>query len=171
MVFTEGCFYKSRCFYWCFNINAYFCNQFKLKHNMARDTFHDNVKEALVKEGWTITNDPLSFKVGNVSVQIDLGAERIVAAERGADKIAVEIKTFSKLSFITALYEAVGKYVVYRNMLAMREPNRILYLAVPENIYNRFFEEPVIQRTMQEEKFKIVLYNQATDIITQWITN
>jgi XisH protein len=53
----------------------------------------------------------------------------------------------------------------------MREPERLLYLAIPENIYNRFFEEPVIQKTMQEEKFKLVLYNQATQIITQWITN
>ena len=138
---------------------------------MARDVFHDNVKEALIKEGWAITNDPLSFKVGNVSVQIDLGAERIIAAERGTDKIAVEIKTFGNLSFITALYEAVGKYIIYRNVLSMREPDRVLYLAIPENIYSRFFEEPVIQKTMKEEKFKLVLYNQATEIITQWITN
>lgn len=64
---------------------------------MARDIFHNNVKEALIKEGWAITNDPLSFKVGNVSVQIDLGAERLIAAERGTDKIAVEIKTFGNL--------------------------------------------------------------------------
>jgi hypothetical protein len=138
---------------------------------MARDIFHENVKEALIKEGWTITNDPLSFKVGNVAVQIDLGAERLIAAERGTDKIAIEIKTFGSLSFITALYEAVGKYIIYRNVLSMREPDRLLYLAVPENIYTRFFEEPVIQKTMQEEKFKLVVYNQATQIITQWITN
>ena len=138
---------------------------------MARDIFHENVKKALTKEGWIITNDPLSFKVGNVSVQIDLGAERLIAAERGADKIAIEIKTFGSLSFITALYEAVGKYIIYRNILALRQPERILYLAIPENIYTRFFEEQVIQKTMQEEKFKLVIYNQATQIITQWITN
>ena len=56
---------------------------------MARDVFHENVKEALIKEGWTITNDPLSFKIGNMQVQIDLGAERLIAAERGTDKIAI----------------------------------------------------------------------------------
>jgi hypothetical protein len=138
---------------------------------MARYIFHENVKKALTKEGWIITNDPLSFKVGNVSVQIDLGAERLIAAERGADKIAIEIKTFGSLSFITALYEAVGKYIIYRNILALRQPERILYLAIPENIYTRFFEEQVIQKTMQEEKFKLVIYNQVTQIITQWITN
>jgi glucose-6-phosphate 1-dehydrogenase len=138
---------------------------------MARDLFHENVKKALIKEGWLITNDPLSFKIGKMQVQIDLGAERLIAAERGTDKIAIEIKTFGSLSFITSLYEAVGKYIIYRNVLAMREPDRILYLAVPENIYNRFFEELVIQKTMKEEKFKLVIYNQVTQIITQWVTN
>jgi glucose-6-phosphate 1-dehydrogenase len=138
---------------------------------MARDLFHENVKKALIKEGWLITNDPLSFKIGKMQVQIDLGAERLIAAERGTDKIAIEIKTFGSLSFITSLYEAVGKYIIYRNVLAMREPDRILYLAVPENIYNRFFEELVIQKTMKEEKFKLVIYNQLTQIITQWVTN
>ena len=138
---------------------------------MARDLFHENVKEALIKEGWIITNDPLSFKIGNMQVQIDLGAERLIAAERGTDKIAIEIKTFGSLSFITSLYEAVGKYIIYRNVLALRDPERLLYLAVPESIYSRFFEEQVIQKTMQEEKFKLVIYNQATQIITQWVTN
>ena len=138
---------------------------------MARDLFHENVKEALIKEGWIITNDPLSFKIGNMQVQIDLGAERLIAAERGTDKIAIEIKTFGSLSFITSLYEAVGKYIIYRNVLALRDPERLLYLAVPESIYSRFFEEQVIQKTMQEENFKLVIYNQATQIITQWVTN
>ena len=118
---------------------------------MARDLFHENVKEALIKEGWIITNDPLSFKIGNMQVQIDLGAERLIGAERGTDKIAIEIKTFGSLSFITSLYEAVGKYIIYRNVLALRDPERLLYLAVPESIYSRFFEEQVIQKTMQEE--------------------
>lgn len=138
---------------------------------MARDLFHENVKEALIKEGWVITNDPLSFKIGNVQVQIDLGAERLIAAERGSDKIAIEIKTFGGASLVTSLYEAVGKYIIYRNVLSIREPERILYLAVPENIYSVYFGEQVIQKTMKEEKFKLVIYDQLTEIITQWVTN
>ena len=53
----------------------------------------------------------------------------------------------------------------------MREPERILYLAVPETIYTRFFEEQVIQKTMREERFKLVIYNQTNQIITEWVTN
>jgi hypothetical protein len=138
---------------------------------MARDVFHENVKEALVKEGWAITADPLTFKIGNVHVQIDLGAERLIAAERGTEKIAIEIKTFGNPSFITALYEAVGKYIIYRNVLSYLQTDRILYLAIPENIYERFFSEKIIQKTLQEEKFKLVIYNQTSQTITQWVTN
>ena len=138
---------------------------------MARDLFHTNVKEALLKDGWSVTNDPLTFKVGKVQIQIDLGAERLIAAERGLDKIAVEIKTFGSLSFITALYEAVGKYVVYRNVLKKIEPERKLFLAVPDSVYVRYFDEVAILNIMQEEKFKIVVYNQFTQVISQWIEN
>jgi hypothetical protein len=138
---------------------------------MARDLYHESVKTALIKDLWDITHDPLSFKIGNTQVQIDLGAERLIAAERGKEKIAVEIKTFSNQSFITAFYEAVGKYIVYRNILRLLQPERILYLALPEDIYNRFFGQLVIQETMKEEKFKLVIYNQTTQIITQWVLN
>ena len=67
----------------------------------AKDTFHESVKRALQKEQWVITADPLKFKFGNVKFQVDLGAERLVAAERGGEKIAVEIKSFLNPSVIT----------------------------------------------------------------------
>lgn len=46
----------------------------------AKDIFHETVKQALQKENWVITDDPLKFKFGNVNFQIDLGAERVLAA-------------------------------------------------------------------------------------------
>ena len=138
---------------------------------MARDIFHENVRQALVKEGWEVTDDPLTFKIGKVQVQIDLGAERLIAAERNAEKIAIEIKTFGGTSLITSLYEAIGKYIVYRNVLIMLETGRTLYLAIPENIYNSYFSEKVIQKTIIEEKFNLVIYDQTLKTITQWLTN
>ena len=138
---------------------------------MARDIFHENVKQALIEEGWNVTNDPLTFKIGKVQVQIDLGAERLIAAEKGEERIAIEIKTFSSVSFITALYEAIGKYIVYRNVLSLSQSDRTLFLAIPENIYNRFFDEKVIRKTIEDEKIKLVIYNQLTQTITQWVIN
>ncbi len=136
---------------------------------MARDLFHQDVKEALIKEGWTVTDDPLTFKIGKMQVQMDLGAERLIAAEKGSERIAIEIKTFGNLSFITALYEAVGKYIIYRNVLKRLQPDRMLFLALPETIFERFFEESFIQETVQEERINLILYNQSDKLITRWI--
>ncbi|MEZ4935019.1 MAG: element excision factor XisH family protein [Saprospiraceae bacterium] len=136
---------------------------------MARDKFHHEFREALENDGWTVTHDPLTFKIGKIQVQIDLGAERLIAAERGEEKIAVEIKTFVNASFITALYEAVGKYIIYRNIVEMKEPDRILYMATPEPIYDEFFKEEVLQETLRKEKFKLIVYNPDIQTITQWI--
>ncbi len=60
---------------------------------MARDLFHDAVKKALIKDGWQITNDPFFLKVGGVEFYVDIGAEKLIAAERNNEKIAVEIKS------------------------------------------------------------------------------
>lgn len=64
----------------------------------AKDKFHDVVKVALEKEDWQITDDPLPISVGDVDMVIDLGAERLLAAEKHGEKIAVEVKSFLNTS-------------------------------------------------------------------------
>ena len=136
---------------------------------MARDKFHNEVKSALVKDGWQITDDPLYIKVGKIPIQIDIGAEKLIGAERNGEKIAVEIKTFGRASFITALHEAVGKYIVYRTVLKYLESDRILYLALPDDTYAKFGQEPIVKSIFTEYNFKILLYEPTTQIITSWI--
>lgn len=55
----------------------------------AKDLYHDTVCTALIKDGWTITDDPLILKIGECSAFVDLGAEKLIAAERDYEKIAV----------------------------------------------------------------------------------
>ena len=102
-------------------------------------------------------------------VQIDLGAERLIAAEKGNKKIAVEIKTFGQKSFINALYEAVGKYIIYRKALQLKQSDRVLYLAMPEGVYEVYGEEPVIKGVIEDEKINIVLYQPESKTIKSWI--
>jgi XisH protein len=73
-----------------------------------RDKFHDAVRHALEKEGWTITHDPLSLKIGNLKLEVDLGAEKLIGAQKDNQKIAVEVKSFLKTSKITEFYHAFG---------------------------------------------------------------
>ncbi len=61
---------------------------------MAKDKYHNAVKKALENAGWSVTDDPYTFFVGKSKLQIDLGAERLIAAEHEGEKIAVEVKVF-----------------------------------------------------------------------------
>lgn len=45
----------------------------------AKDLFYQAVKQALLKEQWVITADPLKIKIEGVRFEIDLAAEKILA--------------------------------------------------------------------------------------------
>ncbi len=77
----------------------------------AKDFYHDTVRNALLKDGWTITDDPLRLVYGRQDVFVDLGAEKLIAAEKGSRKIAVEIKSFSGRSEVADLEKALGQYI------------------------------------------------------------
>ena len=83
----------------------------------AKDIYHNNVRTALEKDGWTITKDPLPLKIGGRSLFVDLGAEKIFAAEKQGRKIAVEVKSFLAASPVHDLEEALGQYIVYEDIL------------------------------------------------------
>ncbi|MEH2241916.1 element excision factor XisH family protein [Nostoc sp.] len=93
----------------------------------AKNIFHETVKQALEKENWVVTDDPLKLKFGNVNFQIDLGAERVLAAQRAGEKIAVEIKSFLNPSAITNFYAALGQFLSYRLAIEAIEPDRIQF--------------------------------------------
>ena len=106
----------------------------------ARDLFHESVKIALQKENWVITDDPLKVETGGAKFEIDLGAERLLGAQRAGEKIAVEIKTFLGDSPITDYHAALGQFLNYRLALEFKEPDRKLYLAVPVAVHEAFFQ-------------------------------
>lgn len=81
---------------------------------MARDIFHSNVKDALIKDGWIITHDPYELEMGSPDYEIDLGAEKIIAAQKGLELIAVEVKSFVGKSAGYEFHQAVGQYRNYK---------------------------------------------------------
>lgn len=134
----------------------------------AKGIFHEAVKQALQKEEWTVTDDPLRFKFGNVNFQVDLGAERLLAAERAGKKIAVEIKSFLNPSAITDFYTALGQFLSYRLALKSVEPERNLYLAVPVDVYQTFFQFEFTQTAIQRYQVLIIVDDPANEVIVQW---
>jgi hypothetical protein len=135
----------------------------------AKDFFHEAVKEALIKDGWIITDDPLKVSYGLIDYKIDLGAERVIAAEKENKKIAVEIKTFSEPSFVYAFHGAFGQYMNYRRGLRKQGEQHELFLAVSTDIYDAHFTQIMVQDAINEEGLKVLIFNPLTKTIEQWI--
>lgn len=125
----------------------------------AKDLYHDTVKVALEKDGWTITDDPLTLRIGVRSVFVDLGAERLIAAERGTEKIAVEVKSFLGPSLIQDLELAWGQFFLYKRALQKQEAERKLYLAIDETIFETFFTEESAQFLLEEPGFRLIVFD------------
>jgi hypothetical protein len=136
---------------------------------MAKDMFHQAVKNALVKEQWTITADPLRFQYGDVNFQVDLEAERLFSADRGNEKIAVEIRSFLNPSAVTDFYGALGQFLSYRLALETIEPDRLLYLAIPADAYKTFFQLAFTQEAIRKYQILLFVYEPINEVILQWI--
>jgi hypothetical protein len=134
-----------------------------------RDSFHEAVKHALEKEGWTITHDPLPLNIGNLRLEVDLGAEKLIAAQKGNRKIAVEVKSFLRTSKITDFYQAFGQFFPYKVALQRLEPERTIYLAVPNSVYEELFGEILIQDLLEQYPIKLIVYTPEQEIIQSWI--
>jgi len=137
---------------------------------MAKDVFHQQVRKALEKDGWVITHDPFTIRISEaIKLQIDLAAENAIAAERASEKIAVEIKSFIGDSDISAFHTALGQYLNYCQALEEQEPDRIVYLAVPFETYQDFFQLPFIQRALRRCQVKLIVYAPKQEEIRLWI--
>ncbi len=140
---------------------------------MAKDTFYPQVKRALIKDGWKITDDPLKLEIGGVKLEVDLGAERlpevVLAAERAHEKIAIEVKSFISNSPIHELHGALGQFIAYRTALSELEPDRKLYLAVPIATFSDFFQLPFPQRLIRENQLMLMVYDPILQEVVQWL--
>ena len=135
----------------------------------ARDIYHDNFKKALIREGWEITHDPYTIAFGSKGVFVDLGAERMLAAEKNDEKIAVEVKSFRSASDIQDLEMAVGQYVFYRSLLLRFESERKLFLAVPESVFASTLSEPIARPVLEDLSIALIAFDPVKEVISKWI--
>lgn len=135
---------------------------------MARDLLHRAAKEALIKDGWKITHDPylLRYKPG---WEIDLGAEKLLGAERNAQKIAVEVKSFRAESFANEFHSILGQYLNYRSALNRTDIERMLFLAVPIEVYEWEFEIEGIANSIADYNVKILVYDPLNQSVIKWV--
>jgi XisH protein len=137
---------------------------------MDKDLFHNQLKTALLKDDWLITHDPFEIRISEaVRRQICLGTDNMLAAQRNLEKIAVEIKSFTSDSGISEFHRALGQYLNYAQALEDREPDRVLYLAVPCETYNDFFQLSFVQQSINRHAMNLIIYDPTHEEIKQWV--
>lgn len=138
---------------------------------MARDIIHNAVRRALENDGWTITDDPLQVEVikQEKHYQIDLGAEKVIGAEKGDKKIAVEIKSFASHSVLNAFHGVLGQYLNYLAAMELIGMDRVLYLAISEESQNRLKKIDFIQKQISNYHINVIIVDIEAEKIKKWI--
>ena len=143
-----------------------------------RDAIHNIIRQALIKEGWEITDDPYVISYGERFLFIDLAARldvlngiagRFIGARRGSSRIAVEIKEFRGNSAIADLEQAIGQYVLYRLLLEQVDSERELYLAVADTTFDGIFSEPIGELVMRGLPMKLLIVDIEAQEVKRWI--
>lgn len=135
----------------------------------ARDVFHNAVRNALINDGWTITDDPLRLQWGKKDMYVDLGAEKLIAAEKEGLKIAVEIKSFGGASDVRDLEQAFGQYFVYHAVIRQTQPDRNLFLAVATDVYTEVFEDDLGRLLLETYQAPLIVFDPEKEEVVKWI--
>lgn len=110
---------------------------------MAWDILHENVRKALINDNWKITHDPYRISVEDVGYEVDLGAEKLIAATNGIDQILVEVKSFRGQSLTYEFHRALGQF-------------------------NSWICE-LIQKTLEFYRVRILVFDPDLNLIVKWI--
>jgi hypothetical protein len=137
---------------------------------MAKDLYHQLVRDALEKDGWTITHDPYVIRKKHLGtkLEIDLGLEKVITAEKGVEKIAVEVKSFLEDSLIHEFHAVVGQYLHYIIGLSIIDVERILYLAMPHDVYLDLEKIELFNLSIEKFSVKILTFDTQTANIISW---
>jgi len=103
------------------------------------------------------------------SLAVDLGAERLISAEKGQKQVVVEIKSFLGRSDVRDLEDAIGQYVVYGRVLRLLGIERELYLAVPTKTAATIFSDDLGRMFLDDAFVRLIVFDAQREVITQWI--
>lgn len=136
----------------------------------AKDVFHDTVKNALIKDGWMIVDENYALEYEGDRVYADLAAEKILAIQKQERKIIVEVKSFLGRSFISDLEDAIGQYIVYRDIIHETASPHQLYLAVSKGVYQGGFQKKLAQMLIKRNQVNLLIFDANAEVVDQWIS-
>ena len=80
----------------------------------------------------------------------------------------MEIKSFRSLSEMKDLEQAVGQFLIYRIILAHQHPDRTLYLAVPQDVVEAVFQEPIGQVLIDDADVRVIGFDPHEERVVTW---
>jgi hypothetical protein len=113
----------------------------------------------------------LELKFGNIGFEVDLAAQEVIAAERTGRKIAIEIKSFLGRSVAHDFHQALGQFLNYQMILETIDPERILYLGVPNNVFQSFFATPFAKAAVQKHAVSLLVFDPEIQEVKSWINS
>ena len=135
----------------------------------AKDKFHEQVKRALIKDRWTVTDDPSEVTSEGRTFIVDLGGGTLDPSRSRGGEDCDRGQEFSQFFSDYRFYGALGQFSTYRLALEREDPDRVLYLAVPENAYETFFRSPFMRIAIEEFQLLLIVYEPKKEIVVQWI--
>ena len=124
----------------------------------AKDTYHNAVKNALIKDGWTITADPYPLEYEDVELYPDLAIEKLISEDQKQRKIIIEIKSFISPSLMKDFQNALGQYILYRDLIQLAQDEyQEIYLAIKDEIYETFFQRKSIKAVVKLNQIALVI--------------
>lgn len=91
-----------------------------------------------------------------------------MSAERGTEKIVVEVKSFLNRSLTYDFYGAYGQFRFYRRGILKTDPESILFLAIPNDVYSKIELRSFYMELIEDEKIFLLIFNPLTRTIESW---
>lgn len=135
---------------------------------MAKDKIHDAVKNALVKDGWSITAEPKTIQYLDITVYADLEASKPQDGVQDLRIIVVEVKSFGSPSPVDDLEKALGQYQLYQGYLERLVPNCKLYLAISSAVHRGFFLRESIQLIVERFAVALLVVDVSAEEVVAW---
>lgn len=133
-----------------------------------KDIYHDVVKDALLKDNWTILKEDYRIPFGTKKIYIDLTAEKILLVEKATLKLAIEVKSFLGKSPIHDLHNAIGQYHTYFSVIKRVLPEYTLYLAIPFNIFTDLFQDQLGLAILEDFPINLLVFDIENSEIIKW---
>ncbi|MBZ0288880.1 MAG: hypothetical protein K8I30_14785 [Anaerolineae bacterium] len=135
---------------------------------MALDSCHEQVVNALHKAGWDVYPKIFYIETEEMIVNPDIQARRQTNGS-SSQIVVIEVKCFAdEDADQDELYRAIGQYLIYRNVLQVKSISATLYLAIPDQAYQRLFIGAIVSATINESKINLIVVDVDREEIIQW---